>query len=300
MVTKSTLAGALAALVLFATVIFSLCEQEAEQQRRVPLEDWESAAAAIRAEIGSNDAIRVEPSWLDTPRVYLDGLTFELSQEPRRELLDGFDRVWVLVAYGRTEEVKAAMPEVYTLDKEERFGAVDLLRYEIPASAQPAYDFLQHVSEAKVRRVPEKGRIEECKLWRDDAWHCGQVNAYLYVGARLKDINSEPRYCIYAPPGPDNSWLEIEFDQVPLSDRIVGRVGMDNLALRSERGSDTEFELHVDGEKRVSVRVPPREPAFLPFEGKTEAGPAKVLFRIRAKDFFDRFLCFTAQVPGEE
>jgi hypothetical protein len=291
--------GALGALILLIVVVTAVLLQE-KQKRAVPLEDWEAAADVIREQAREGDIVRVEPVWADDPRVLLNTLRYDLTQQPMREVLDGYGRVWVMAGFNRAEKVHAQMPSEYVLVEAEQYGMVDLLLYEIPAELRPKFDFLEALPQAQVRRVGLRG-TQVCSLWAENAWHCQRVDKFLNVGVRLREMGDDPRRCIYAPPIPDGGTLEIDFPDVTLGTRIEGRAGMDNWAIRSDRGSDTTFEVQLDGESATSLRIGKHDREFFPFSIDTSARAgekAKVSFRIHADDFFDRFLCFTARIPA--
>ncbi|OIP35638.1 MAG: hypothetical protein AUK47_16350 [Deltaproteobacteria bacterium CG2_30_63_29] len=288
-------------MLLLLLVPLSIYLQDSVRSALTPAADWQAAAAAVRAEYQPDDVIRVIPIWSDDVRVFLDGAQFDLSPEPRTDTLDRYKRIWLVAGLGRGEEAVKAIPERYTLVEQQSFGNVVVARFDVPPTAKPKYDFLEHVADAEVSRLAPSKPAEPCTLWRKDAWHCGRFDKHLNVGVRVRDMNNEARTCIYAPPVPEYAWLEIEFDDVPIDATLIGRVGMDNKALRSTRGSVTEFELLVDGAPLMHLNLLPRDPEFKEFsvDTSTLAGKAgKVTFRVRAKDFFDRFLCFTAQVPS--
>lgn len=294
--------GAILAGVLLLTVVVSLVLQEHNRNRAVPVDDWQAAAAYIRQGYTAGDVVRVEPRWADTPRVFLDGATFDLAPDPQRDILDEFHRVWVLAGFNRADIVRQEMPDLYDEIAFESFGRVDVLLFEIPTAARPRFDFSESLAEAVVRRTWPDGRPpQRCTLWRDDAWHCGHVDQHLFVGRRVRDMNDEPRHCIYAPPIPDLGRVEITWPSVELGSELSGRVGHDNWAVRSHRGSESLFEVLIDGELRFQTVLGQRDPTFHPWTIDTtdRAGQrASVTFRTHAVDFFDRFVCFTARIPA--
>lgn len=293
--------GSICGVLLLLVVALSYFAQEHIYDERIPIDDWKAAAMAVREGYEPGDVVRIEPVWADTPRVFLEGALVDMTPQPERDVLDEYDRIWILAGYNRAAHVAQRMPGAYNRLSVETFGDVDLALYEVPAAAQPLYDFGDHIATAKVRRTYPDGRpAQRCTLWRDNAWHCGRYDQHLHVGRRMRDMDNQPRHCIYMPPGPDHAWIETTFEGVDLSQTLRGRVGMDNWAVRSERGSMTEFEVLIDGEVKHHMELPPRDPTYHSFAVETGAfeGKHDVTFRARAADFFDRFLCFNASVPS--
>ncbi len=295
--------GAASALLILAVATLAILLQTQRTNTVIPATDWQDAAQHVRDHFATGDVIRIEPIWADAPRLFLEDAPMDLSAEPNREILDQYDRVWVLAGFSRGALVEASMPTQYDLESTSAFGDVDVLRYAIPAAAKPAYSFQNELPNAIVGRVYPTRSDEDCTLWRKDAWHCGRVDKYLYVAEEMRDMGNEPRHCIYAPPIPHNGWVEILFTDVPMGQRVLGRVGMSNHAVRSERGSVTDFVVRVGTQDKLHMKLDPKNPTFNHFEIDTEEVQGErtdVMFRIHADNFFDRFLCFTAHVPSVE
>ncbi len=299
---RSAQLAAIAALLLFGVAITAVLLQNHSHAQVVDPGDWEAAAEHIRAAYQPGDIIRIVPIWADEPRVFLHGLEIDMNREPDPEVLDTYERIWLLVGLGRVAEAKASLPQSYILEEERNFGGADTLRFRLPASARPHYDFLAHIQESEASRFRDDQPLHRCTNWTHQSWHCDRYDRWLNVGIQMRDMDADPRTCIYFPAMPDHYWHQLTFRDVQMHSEIRGRVGHDNWAVRSERGSEVSFEVRINGELAYARVLAPRDPLFhrytidtTPWQGES----VDVQFRVYAADFFDRFLCFTAQIPQD-
>lgn len=288
-----------AALLLIAVALITLVLQDRQYSAEASPDAYRQAAEHIRAHWTDGDVIRIEPVWLDDPRVYLDGFEFDPASQPLLENLGRYRRVWILAGYSRGDTL--SLPEGFREIERHHFGKVDLLLFEAPASETPRFNFLAALRKAKVYRLGHDGKGRQECHWKDavQAFHCGRIDAWLFVAERLTDLDGEPHRCIYMPPLPEKKKHRVTFEKVLLQSRIVGRVGQSSVAVRAERGSDVHFDVTINGEPAHTLVLPPHDGSAFTFDIDTAelAGqPADVSFTVWANDFFDRYPCFSASV----
>jgi hypothetical protein len=245
-------------LVFLALAVVEVVGHFVVRSRVVTREDWEVAAARVRAEHRAGDLVVVAPSWADPLlREHLgDLLTLE---DAGRSDLAQYQRLWVLSIRGHRPT--EAPPEPPSFD--EQHGRVRVLRWDLTPDAV-LYDFTEHVREARVTMV--EGESESPCPWREEhrprggglgagpmtpaARHqCDPRRPWLWVGTTVQDdLELQPRYCIWQhPAGPEP--IRATFTDVPLGERIVLYGDIYYEHERHRENGPLSVAVRVDGEE---------------------------------------------------
>src|SRR4051812_37695864 len=129
-------------LVFLGLAVAEVIALTVRVSRVPPEDDWIAAAALVRTQLESNDAISVAPAWADPLlRLHLgDRMNAKLSG---RADLAAFERLWVLSIRGRrSPEAPAREP-----DFEQTFGRVSVARYDFGPSPV-VFDFVDALPSA--------------------------------------------------------------------------------------------------------------------------------------------------------
>ena len=284
--------------LLVAVGSFSFLSQRHHQALVPATSDWEDASEHVRKNFKEGDIIRVEPYWADQARIYLSELPIDLLSYPEEEALYQYNRLWIIVGFGKDEEVLEKLPQGYKLEEEFPFGKTTLFLVTIPDSDYVKFDILEHVKEAKVKRI-FANRDQKCTTWSNKQWHCKPRSPWLWVGTTVMEPGDESHKCLYAAAIEENGLLEIRFPKVTLSELLEGHAGLDIGAIRSERGSDLQFKILI-GDQLVHEKLYKKhEKGFLSYTVDTSnlAGQQKdIVYTVQAADLLDRFFCFTGRV----
>jgi len=280
---------------------------------RVPPEDdWVAAAALVRAQLESNDAITVAPAWADPLlRLHLgDRMNAKLSG---RSDLSSFERLWVLSIRGkRAPEAPTRAP-----DFQQSFGRVSVSRYDF-GPPPVVFDFVDALPSAQVDYRP-RGQLTECP-WKErvsgpvrgglgfgpvpprQRFVCEAREASAWVGSTiLEDLSLAPRRCIWQHPqsgGP----VGVTFKDVHLGTRLVLYAGLDYHRERDERGAPVTMRVSIDGEE--AARLVHRdgegykryEVDTRPAQKRSGSARGAVRVEVSADDRRDRWFCWSGTV----
>lgn len=223
---------------------------------RVPAEaDWDTAAAAVRAELTETDRVVSAPYWTDPLlREHLgDQMGFEMAAPSDSA---PYDRLFELSIRGHLSDAAPPRPA----DAEERYGRVTVRRWDLGPSTV-RYNFVQSIQGAVVEHMVD-GAARPC-TWRRAGMsrHTGLAQGHIipderfvcgpgipWVGATvMENLDYRPHYCIYQhPKGPDP--MRATFRNVPLGDRVVIYGGLYNRHEREGTGAPITARVRVDGE----------------------------------------------------
>jgi hypothetical protein len=200
-------------------------------------QDWEDAAAEVRAGLQPGDLVTFAPRWVDQlGRAHLgDLIPVEMAA---RADADRYARVWeVSIRGARAEETAGAR-----LVKEARHGKVRVALYEKPATAV-IYDFTSHAGEARVTQ--SFGVAAESPCFRD-----GTQAAFRCAGTRVEqrtlEIDFRPRRGIEVPVDGTRT-THVEWSEVPLGGTLVVYTGIHDYYARKNGDGLVDVHLSVDG-----------------------------------------------------
>jgi hypothetical protein len=248
--------------IFFALIlVFALFEVVAHAltRARVPSDnEWRQAAAYVRANYREHDAITVAPVWADPILRWMLGDRIALSDAGRSDL-DAYKRLWALA-------IRAARPAEAPLrepDFKQRFGRVELLRWDLPLS-DVLYDLTEEIKNAEVTIV--RGGVENrCPLLRSgpstggglgqgalapqERFVCDSARPWLWVApVVIEDLDLKPRYCIWQHPAGQEP-IRVTFRNAPLGKRIRFYAGLYYEHERYRKGGPVHAVIRVNGEK---------------------------------------------------
>ena len=286
-----TLLALFAALGIYAAVAASDSPSSAElEAQRI------RGAELLINRSTPRDGYAVWPVWDDQARVGLEELTY-LGGEP----IDPWDRhlverVWLLTTSGDSETAAASLfgPRV-SLRSESRVDTsadVSVAEVRFPRPDSVVWDGWLNVEEATVHR----GDLL-CDTWTSDAWHCGRYNEFIFVGARFREMDQEPRRCIAMNAPERGEWWDVNWT-VPAGHRLRLKAGNTYDAVRATRGSAVALEVRWDGEVVLQDTFGPDDSDYRAFETPVlgTEGEGSLSIRVRADNFFDRFFCVRPQL----
>lgn len=225
---------------------------------RVPAEaDWQRAAALVREQLESSDAMSVAPAWADPLlRLHLgDRMTPKMAG---RSDLAAFERLWVLSIRGaRSPEAPARPP-----DFSQTFGRVTVNRYDF-GPTPVVLDLVDALPSAKVE-LSQRGKAVPCE-WRErvggpsrgglgfgpvsprQRFVCDERRSHAWVGTTIiEDMTMSPRRCIWQHPQGKEP-VSVTFEDVHLGQKLVLYGGLFYLDERDEQGAPVTLRVLVDG-----------------------------------------------------
>jgi hypothetical protein len=116
------------------------------------------------------------------------------------------------------------------------------------------------------------------------------------VARQVREIDGNPRVCLFAHPPPDGGTLVLEFPEVPVGRTLRGHTGIVGDAARGG-AAPVQLTVKVDGQAVGAVEEPPGRPGWHPFQADTSrlaGAPRIVSFEIRASDPARRWFCLDA------
>jgi hypothetical protein len=277
-----------------------------------PDDDWVAAAALVRAQLESNDAITVAPNWADPLlRLHLgDRMSAKLSG---RADLSAFERLWVLSIRGHdAPEAPAREPDFAQV-----FGRVRVARYDFGPSPV-VLDFVDALPSANVDYQAREG-LQQCP-WKErvpvagrgglgfgpmpprQRFECDPKNPNAWVGSTiLEDLSLTPRRCIWQHPLGKNP-LGVTFKDVNLGTHLVLYAGLDYHRERDERGAPVTMRVLIDGQE--TARLVHRDgEGFKRYEVNTTSAQKRnanargeVRFEVTTSNRRDRWFCWSGTV----
>ena len=243
--------------------LLALCEVGAHGliRARVPGDDaWRRAAALVRAELRSGDAVTVAPTWADPILRRHLGDLIPLAMAGRSDLA-AYRRLWALSIRGHRPDVPGAAGP--TLQRE--FGPVTVLRYDLPTPTV-RHDLVEHLFDARVEQgkraepcplrtlaPPRGGGLGKGVIPPGKRFVCNAKSARGFVApVVLEDLALAPRYCTFHPAlkrGP----VRVTFANVPLADELVFHAGLYYEDERHGKGAPVHMRVLIDGAERGSL-----------------------------------------------
>ncbi len=291
--------GSVLALGLVAVALWGVQVTRADSTR-MPSTDDVSAANIIVAEMMTlGDAVRPVPFWFADARLGFSEWPILAGNEPDEWEVHRFERVFIV--YPTTHEPAAR-------EEADRLGLVDIavahetatyaaLVGHLPETSTVLWDAAEQVRDARARQVGDSEVL--CDSWIHDAWHCGRFNAYIFAGARVREMgDQEPRRCIAMnAPEPPASW-RLAWDEVPAAGHTLRiRAGNTYEAVRAERGAPVALRVRVDGDVVHEAVFGIHDPSHESVEIVMPQQPVSELqFEVGSTDHFDRFFCVQAQI----
>jgi hypothetical protein len=209
---------------------------------RVPSsQDWDAAAAEVRARLMPGDLIVFAPHWVDQiGRMHLgDVIPVEMAAHADA---DRYARVWeVSIRGARSPESSGAR-----LVDDKHFGKVRVALYEKPASAI-AYDFTSHIGEARVTQT--MGISGETPCYRDGgavAFRCATTR----VEPRTLELDFLPRRGVLVPVDGARA-THLEWNEVPLGRTLVVYTGIHDYYSRKRADGRVDVRVSIDGHEQL-------------------------------------------------
>lgn len=291
--------GSVLAVALVGAAAWGFHATQADADRMPSTAEVTSANGAIAQLLVEGDAVRPVPFWFADARIGFDEWPILAGNVLDEWEVHQFQRVVVVYpttheAEARSEVTRLGLTDVTTAYDSSRYAA---LTGKLPSSSPVIWDAAEDIRSANASQVGD--REVECDRWMHDAWHCGRFNAYIFAGARTREMgDQEPRRCIALnAPEPPASW-RLSWDTVPAAGRTLRvRAGNTYEAVRAERGGPVAFRVRVDGEIVHEEVFDIHDTKHESIEFELPEGPeASVQFEVGSMDHFDRFFCVQAQV----
>ncbi|MGM0557576.1 MAG: hypothetical protein ACQEVA_14420 [Myxococcota bacterium] len=288
-----------AGIVSFVLQIYVFTPQATES-------DYQRASAYVMENLGTKHAIRVYPTWTETPYPYLveAEMQFVRQDEPAYSDIADYERIWLITEVGMKDDALASLPfAARASDGSKSFDTVEVYAVDVPSSPTYRHELRERLHEAKVTHVRGED-VVECNTWSatERRWDCARRDAWIYVGETIRQLGEDPRKCIWAHPPPDDYWVEVRFPGVTLGDRFRVRAGPTDHAWRSDRGPAIEIEVEI-GDQTARHVFPPRTQSWTPVDVDTSSmtGQEKdVVVRVHANPIWERFFCFNGwAIDGE-
>ena len=286
---------------MIVAAILSVVVTRADATRMPATSDVAAANAEIAASMQDGDAVRPVPSWFADARLGFDDWPILMGTTLDTWELHHFHRVTVVYPLSHEDAARAEAVEMGLTDLEAVYDAngYRAVRGALPPVSSVVWDAADEVQNAVVARYADGEPTERCDRWMHDSWHCGRFNAFLFVGARVREMgDQEPHRCVVMNAvEPPDGW-EVRWLDVPARGRTLRvRAGNTYEAIRSERGGPMAFEVLVDGEVVESRVFEIHDESYDELNVPLPDAPtAEVELRLRTTDHFDRFFCAQAQV----
>ncbi len=230
--------------------------------RSAPKEtDWRSARDWIARERRTGDLVASAPLWTDPLARWHLGDLIPVRDAARADATTYARAFVATIRGGEHPDFRG-----WSVERSQRFGAVDVRVLRNPSQARPLYDFYDHLHEAQVFRV-EQGNPRPCPLTQGmpvtggglhqgplagpDRFQCGE--GWNHVSRiYIEDLGHRGRRCIWSHPVVDVPMRTV-FPSVTMGDTIYGYHG---IAYQAERGGDRG---EVGADITITVRVGDRE-----------------------------------------
>lgn len=286
----------LPAVGLLAVAGWSLLEQRAEEGNVATDAEWEAARDVVRAGFHEGDIIRTAPHWADSGRVGLFEYPFENARAIEEENLYFYDRLWLLADQEHVDDAIASLPEGWPVAQRwDTSPHTAVVLVDIPPPDNVLLDVVSDLPSAVVTQHWED-HVQDCTVWQNDTWYCGQVDPWLRVNASEEEIGNSLRRCLFIGLHPAE--LHITWRGVELGSRVVGGIGNIMASVRSERGGDIDFHIEIDGETVHAQHIGKWDQQLFPFDVDTSGltGPHDLTFAVRTDDLLDRWVCMRGRV----
>jgi hypothetical protein len=233
-------------------------------------EDWEAAAAEVRAGFHAGDLIAFAPAWSDqVGRAHLGDLM-------PREMVGRADdvhyaRVWVVSVRGAR-----APDEEGTRVSSHQHGRVRVELWDRGRAAPDLYDFQAHLGDARITQVGDDGAEHPC--YQDaSGFRCAGTR----VERRTLEVDYRPRLGILAPVDAGLT-TRIELEHVPGAG-VRGYTGIHDYYSRKSADGTVDFRVFCDG-REVARAVASNASGWQPFAAPCGApGPHTIRFEVASR-----------------
>ncbi len=260
--------------------------------------DWQRAAAHVVEAVEADDVVRVHPSWTEAPMPYLQTIGNQLNRlhHPLAEDIQGVERIWIISETDRLAEALARIPFDTAKAQLERFDTITVALVEVPASTQFPFALHEHLDQAIVTRGSGK-KQEKCTNWdaQKREWQCAKRDRWLYVGESVRELDNDPRTCIYAHALPNQRVLRIEFPEVPLYETLRIRAGLDLRGARNARATQIDYRIYVDDKLLTSESIAKAASPWTAHDIDTTertGESVRLAVEVQAEAVHGRFFCF--------
>lgn len=298
----ATWAGLLA-LVVGALGLYGLGFEATLPFRLPSTIDWQAAAALLARDARPGDAVALSPAWATRARELLPerlpqrpDVPFPLLALPgyAGEDLPGVRRVWLVSlprAPGHGDRIASDLAgRSESVRPPQRLGALEVSRYDLREPLVPLAFLPDRLASASAR-------VGDAPCPRDarGRLRCGR-EAWQVVAREVRDVDGQPRVCVFAHPPPGGAPLLIEFPGVAMGRTLRGHTAIVGDAALGGH-APVRMAVRVDGDEVGTVEEPPGRPGWHPFQLDTSrlAGRTHdVTFEVRADDPARRWFCFDA------
>jgi hypothetical protein len=279
--------------------------------------DYRAAAAIVRRDLQSTDAIAVAPNWADPLlRLHL-GDRIGLKVAGRADLAP-FERLWVLSLRGaRADEAPARAPDFHIVTH-----GISVDRYDF-APSPVVFDLVDALPSASVdirvgeQRVPcsyfersggpQRGGLGAGPAAPRQRFVCQSSEAgQTHIGTTIvEDLALMPRRCVLTPPRP-NEPISITYIDVHLGSELVVYASLYYEDERHQVGVPVTMRVFVnerlrasfvhedgDGTKRYQLDL-----RSFPFEGGQQRAPLRgdLRLEVSAPDSIRRSYCWSGSI----
>ena len=262
--------------------------------------DYQAAAAAVRAELQSGDAVAVLPEWAEKARMFLPGVPFVSAPVLADADLSRVKRLWIveLPSLPRAEVARSERAGTAQMSADgppRRFGNVVLKRFVNRAFHEPRFDFTRELGRANVwLDVP--GRRIDCA--RDGERHdCGRG---LSVAHEIREVQFAPHDCVGANPVGRDIPLVVDYPDALLANHltvmaaVTGEMGWRH----GEGQTPVDLTVEIDGQRAGALTIPvgtvPPQHLELDTARFDPKVPHDVRFAVATSNPKDREFCFDA------
>jgi hypothetical protein len=232
------------------------------RQRNVPeLDDYAAAAAIVRKDWRSNDAVVIAPEWADPMLRLVLGDRMGLKLAGRADLAS-FERLWVLSLRGaRAPEAPPRPPDFSKLERGivvERYDfapspvQLDLVD-ALPSASVEFQQGEQQIPCAYMERFSgaQRGGLGAGPAAPRQRFACEGPSGSSFVGVTvIEDLALKPRRCVLTPPR-TNEPVSITYKDVHLGSELVIYAGLYYEDERSEVGAPVTLRVLVNGQERA-------------------------------------------------
>ena len=258
-------------------------------------EAFEEASSYVKAQRKAGDCLAFNPSWASEGAPFFDGMKVFMQEHTDWYEAKKCRRVFVVASFGAGTK---GVPEGFEVEEERDFGGVQVFLLSPPKGEKLVYDFRENIKDAKVVRI-YGDRREECKIFKNDRWHCGSEHPWQFVGRHFRDIAGAVREVIWAHPLDKGNPIEITYDSVPGGKKLVIHYGWTLRAIEAKLGEPVDFTVRVDGQvvfaRRLLVEEKDWFEQVIPLK-KGDKDTISVVFTISTRNYQNRQFCFTADV----
>lgn len=248
-------------ILLLALFVVPLGELSAHALIRahVPaVSDYRAAVDFIRHELQARDLITSAPGFIDPILRWQLGDKIPLAMAGRHDS-SAYERMWVVSIRGvLPSDAPAAEPEL-----RRAFGRVEVLRYALPKQ-QVLFDFVASWPSAEASIV-RGGAAKPCPLRNNGSprggglgkgvlmpvskrFECDARVPWLFISdVVLKDLENQPRHCIWQHPQGDEP-VQLTFRDVPLGAALVFYAGIYYEHERMREGGPIQATIAIDGQ----------------------------------------------------